>query len=314
MTLRPFTMEDYKDVCEYTLRKEDTPFMLFYPKKSEAEIVEFLQEAIAEYEKEEPHAYKFAMDLEGKVIGTISLYFVRENGMVEAEIGWMMNRDYRGNGYMKEAGKGVCDFAINVLRVDLLSGHTDTRNIASQKAVEHLGLTREWEGPREYFDERGRAREYRFSMAVTERGRKALAITNKLRKVMSENEYMQHLGIEFAALSAGYCKCRMPVRESIANPYGSMHGGALYSLADITTGFAACAFGKYVSTVDGHMNFIRPAMNTDYVECEAKVVRQGKNISVYQAEIKSAEGELLETATFSFYMLAQDVCEEKEYA
>ena len=100
-----------------------------------------------------------------------------------------------------------------------------------------------------------------------------------MEKITKENNYIKNLGIELVEYREGYAKGKMKVTENNINPYGSVHGGALYSLADTIAGFAAASYGTYASTVSGNMNFINPAMNTKYVYCEAKKVRQGKKIS-----------------------------------
>ena len=113
--------------------------------------------------------------------------------------------------------------------------------------------------------------------------------TSLINKTLLQNAnndlYMKMLGIEIIEISSGYAKAKMKVTKEICNPYNSVHGGCLFSLADITAGYAACAYGHYVSTVSGNMNYIKPAMNTEYIYCIGQVVRQGKQISVYNVEL-----------------------------
>ena len=60
------------------------------------------------------------------------------------------------------------------------------------------------------------------------------------------------------------------------------------------------AYGHYVSTISGNMNYIKPAMNTNYIYCIGEVVRQGKQISVYNIELSDDNGNILETGSFTF--------------
>lgn len=130
----------------------------------------------------------------------------------------------------------------------------------------------------------------------------------QMRKVLEENEYMQLLGIELLEYKAGYAKGRMKYCSKVTNPYGSVHGGGLYSLADVISGTAACSCGHYVSTVNGNMNFIRPAMNTEYVYCIATQVRQGSHLIVYDVVMQDDKGVVLENGSFTFFLLEQVVC------
>lgn len=132
-------------------------------------------------------------------------------------------------------------------------------------------------------------------------------VKQELKKLVTHNIYAEELGIELLTLRQGYARGRMPYRLESANPYGSLHGGVLYSLADIICGLAACTYGQYSSTIEGSMHYVRPALNTRYVICEARELRQGRQVSVYYAELTNDEGLLLDTAEFSFYMLDQEV-------
>lgn len=134
-------------------------------------------------------------------------------------------------------------------------------------------------------------------------------IEKVIDRITKENNYIKNLGIELIEYREGYAKGRMKVTENNVNPYGSVHGGALYSLADTISGFAAASYGTYASTVSGNMNFISPAIDTKYVICEAKEVRQGKKISLYNVELFNDEGKILDNGSFTFYMLNKKVLE-----
>ncbi len=128
-----------------------------------------------------------------------------------------------------------------------------------------------------------------------------------LEKIIEQNEYIKYLGIELMELEHGYAKARIPYSHKLLNPYGYLHGGVLYSLADIVAGLAACTYGAYSTTIDGSMNYVRPAMNSKYITCEAHEVRQGKRVAVYRVELFNDEKLLLDTGTFTFYMMDENV-------
>lgn len=127
--------------------------------------------------------------------------------------------------------------------------------------------------------------------------------------MIEKNTYMQMLGMEIVSLDLGYAKGRMKMCEKIKNPYGGAHGGALYSLADTICGVAACTYGVYVCTVSGNMNYLLPAVNTEYIYCEAKKVRQGSHLAVYNMEITDDKGSLLQNGTFTFFVMEAPVQE-----
>lgn len=133
------------------------------------------------------------------------------------------------------------------------------------------------------------------------------ALAEELKRVLDKNPYKNMLGIEITELYEGSGRGRMKITENIVNPYGTVHGGCLYSLADIIAGTVACMRGYYVTTVSGNMNFLNPAMGTEYIECTAKEVRFGKHLAVYDVEIRDERGLILETGCFTFYVMNQRV-------
>lgn len=137
-------------------------------------------------------------------------------------------------------------------------------------------------------------------------------IKEKMMEFLVENEYIRNLNVSITEYEDGYARGEMLVEDKHLNPYHSVHGGALYSLADIVSGCAACQNGRYATTVSGTMSFLKPAIHTRKVVCEARVVHNGKTISVYEVKLLDDKGELLETGTFTFYHMNREVLPETE--
>lgn len=138
------------------------------------------------------------------------------------------------------------------------------------------------------------------------------AVQETLRSLVKDNPYMKDLKMEILELERGYVKGKLTVTDRVLNPYGSVHGGCLYSLADVMAGLAACTYGLYSSTIDGRMDYILPAIDTGYILCEAREVRQGMHVSQYEALLYDDKGQLVDKASFSFYMMHRAVAPSKQ--
>lgn len=136
-------------------------------------------------------------------------------------------------------------------------------------------------------------------------------VQQALRDLAKNNLYIQDLKIEILEIERGYVRGKLMVTDHILNPYGSVHGGCLYSLADITAGLAASTYGVCSSTIDGNMEYILPAIDTEYILCEAKEIRQGMHVSQYEAFLYDDKGQLVDKAVFSFYMMNRAVAESE---
>lgn len=161
--LRPVNIADLTAVHEYDSDDENTRYMRNMPNRTLQETADFLFRATSEWEKDSPAFYKFAVELDGVLIGVASVY-LDEKRMV-GELGYILNKKYWGKGYALEAALAVKDFALNVLRVKKLIATCDCRNTASYRLIEKLGLKLENDnGTRFYPKKNETARELTFSL------------------------------------------------------------------------------------------------------------------------------------------------------
>ncbi len=137
---------------------------------------------------------------------------------------------------------------------------------------------------------------------------KSVQLEQAMRKIIDTNSYMRYLGVEMLKLTEGYGLGRMRYKEELLNPYGMLHGGSLYSLADIIAGAVACMGGHFVTTVSGNMNFLLPADHTEFVYCEAIQLRQGKHLAVFDVKIKNR---VLDSGEFTFFLTEHEVIAQK---
>lgn len=138
LLLRPLGMEDLHTTHAYVGDKEHVKYMRYLPTDSLEETKDFLLGIAAEWQKEYPQFFEFAMTLGEKNIGSVSVY-LDETGE-EGELGWILHSDYCGSGYATEAAKAVMAFAVNELKVKRLVAHCDARNEASYRVMEKIGL------------------------------------------------------------------------------------------------------------------------------------------------------------------------------
>ena len=111
----------------------------------------------------------------------------------------------------------------------------------------------------------------------------------------------RYMGLEFLELSEGYALGRFPLTEEVMNPYGFTHGGSVLSLADTVAGNAASMYGKFVTTVNCNLNFMRPGMDTQYIYCECNCLREGVHLIVMEVKIKNDEGTVLDSGEFTYF-------------
>lgn len=137
LTLRPACLKDLHTTHAYAGDLENTRFMMFLPYADLEETAEFLRAAEAEWGKEMPARYEFAICLREKHIGGITLYMQEDRS--EAELGWVLHRAYWRQGFVTEAAQALMDFAREI-GVRRIFACCDSENVASWRTMEKLGL------------------------------------------------------------------------------------------------------------------------------------------------------------------------------
>ena len=111
----------------------------------------------------------------------------------------------------------------------------------------------------------------------------------ELKKIIKgTSPFAEMLGIQVAGFGDGVGQCALEIREEMLNLHGSVHGGVIYSLADIGMGVALHSLldqGEGCSTIEIKMNYFVPARGKRLV-CTSRVLQKGRSIAVLEAEIK----------------------------
>lgn len=137
LTLRPADLSLLHSTHAYAGNLENTRLMMFLPYTDLEETAQMLRSAQEEWRKPLPGRYEFAIFLGTQHIGGITLY-MQENRS-EAELGWVLHRDYWRQGYATEAALALMDFARSI-GVTRIFACCDKENIASWKTMEKLGM------------------------------------------------------------------------------------------------------------------------------------------------------------------------------
>ena len=134
--IRKFTLDDAESTFVYSSDFENTHYMLMVPHKSIEETRAFLVKCIQEYEKEYPKYLSFAVTLDGQHIGEVFAYLSEK----EADIGWLIDKRYWGNGYASAAAKMLIEYIKTDLHRTDIVAYCDARNIPSQKVMQKIGM------------------------------------------------------------------------------------------------------------------------------------------------------------------------------
>lgn len=147
LTLRKFKESDDTDIFEWAGNPKVTRYVSYPTHKSLAD-----SKKIAKFwvkEAKQADNYNWAIEFGGKVIGNISV--VSHDNLWEAGMGWQIDAPYWNQGIMTEAATAVFDFLFCEVGFHRISAGHDTRNPASGKVMEKLGMQKEGLFPQFYY-------------------------------------------------------------------------------------------------------------------------------------------------------------------
>ena len=77
------------------------------------------------------------------------------------------------------------------------------------------------------------------------------------RERLSRNAFMRYNHMELESVQPDRAVFRLDIRPESRNPFGMVHGGALYTLADNAAGVAVHTDGRAYVTQAGSLHFLR---------------------------------------------------------
>jgi acyl-CoA thioesterase len=113
------------------------------------------------------------------------------------------------------------------------------------------------------------------------------------------------LGIEVVEMRDGYSKLIMPFSEKLTQPYGIVHGGAVFTLADSAAAVSIASFvepNKKLVTVEMKINFLEP-IKEGIIEARAVVLRKGR---IVPAEVDIINNQELVAKAIATYIILDE--------
>lgn len=128
------------------------------------------------------------------------------------------------------------------------------------------------------------------------------AETQLLERINHSTLFLQHNNLTITHVEDGCAEIELEVDPKVLNPYGIVHGGILFSMADTVAGAACLASGSDCVTLNSSINFIKPGKGKK-IYGKAKEISSGKTINVYEVNITNEKGSLIAQASITMFRL-----------
>ncbi|MGD0821695.1 MAG: hotdog fold thioesterase [Desulfomonilia bacterium] len=106
-------------------------------------------------------------------------------------------------------------------------------------------------------------------------------ITQKILK----DPFIRFLGISVDTIEKGYSRCSVVIRDEMLNFNGAVHGGLIFSLADVAFSIASNSDHLPSFALDVSGSFLKTPQVGDKVVAEAKMIHTTKRTGLYRMEV-----------------------------
>ena len=132
----------------------------------------------------------------------------------------------------------------------------------------------------------------------------------KARSRAEKNAFMLHNYMELESVEPDRAVFALTIRPESCNPYGMVHGGAIYTLADNATGAAAHSDGRYYVTQTSALHFLRNQSEGE-IQADARVRHRGHSTCLVAVDILGEDEKLLATGEFTFFCVDKGLMDSK---
>ena len=127
-----------------------------------------------------------------------------------------------------------------------------------------------------------------------------------VRKRVNGFPFVRMMGMTLVSCGGGASVMRCRVRKALRNSGGTLHGGVLGTLVDMSVATALRSVlprSSRMTTVEYKVNLLKP-VTEGTITARGTVIRMGRTIAVGSTEIRNAGGEPVAFGSATFYLLA----------
>ncbi len=115
---------------------------------------------------------------------------------------------------------------------------------------------------------------------------------DRIKKYFQQENFGQNSGMELTEVSEGYAKVEMDIEKRHLNVLGTVHGGAIFTLADMAFAAASNSYGTVAVAINCDISFVK-AVSEGHLSAEAKETSINPKISTYVVDVTNEKGEII---------------------
>lgn len=115
---------------------------------------------------------------------------------------------------------------------------------------------------------------------------------DEIKRCFKNDQFAERSNIELLSVSPGHATAKMTLLAHHLNAVGTIHGGAIFTLADFAFAVASNSHGTIAVAINANINFMKAAI-TGTLWAEAREISKNPQIGSYIVEVKDDRGDLV---------------------
>ena len=106
------------------------------------------------------------------------------------------------------------------------------------------------------------------------------------------DKFADHVGIKLLEASEGRAKAKMKIKKHHLNGVNTVHGAAIFTLADLVFAVASNSHGTIAMGINVSISYLK-AIREGILYAEAKEVSKNPKLATYQVQVTDVDGDIV---------------------
>jgi acyl-CoA thioesterase len=115
---------------------------------------------------------------------------------------------------------------------------------------------------------------------------------DSLKKLLTNDKFLKHNDIQLLEVSKGRAKAKLDVKDHHLNGIATVHGGAIFTLAELAFSAASLSYGTMAFAINMNISYVK-AVSEGPLTAEAREVSINPKYGIFSVDIRDKIGDLI---------------------
>jgi acyl-CoA thioesterase len=114
------------------------------------------------------------------------------------------------------------------------------------------------------------------------------------QRFAQHDAFAREVGVKLLDVSQGHAKVKLDLTDKHHNSFGTVHGGVIFTLADVAFAIAANSHGTVAMAINVSISYLK-ALTEGTLYAEANEISRNPKLSTYAVDVTNGAGERIAT-------------------